>query len=49
MQQKAKKKFGQNFIHDKNLIKKIVNSAEINNQNVIEIGPGKGEIGRAHV
>lgn len=44
MQQKAKKKFGQNFIHDKNLIKKIVNSAEINNQNVIEIGPGKGAL-----
>lgn len=44
MQQNAKKKFGQNFINDKNLIKKIVKSAEIGGKNVIEIGPGKGAL-----
>lgn len=40
----AKKKYGQNFIKDINLIKKIVTSAEINNKNVLEIGPGLGAL-----
>lgn len=40
-----KKKYGQNFISDKNLINKIVNSANIdNNTLVIEIGPGNGAL-----
>lgn len=39
-----KKKFGQNFITDKNLITKIVNEAHIINKNVIEVGPGRGAL-----
>ncbi|TQC54706.1 rRNA adenine N-6-methyltransferase family protein, partial [Mycoplasmopsis cynos] len=38
----AKKKYGQNFLHDNNIIKKIVSLVEINDLNVIEIGPGRG-------
>jgi 16S rRNA (adenine1518-N6/adenine1519-N6)-dimethyltransferase len=44
MQHQFKKKFGQNFIRDKNLLKKIVESANIKNQVVIEIGPGEGAL-----
>ncbi len=39
-----KKSLGQNFLLDKNIIKKIVNIAEIRNKNIIEIGPGKGAL-----
>tara|TARA_B100001057_G_scaffold471069_1_gene533034 strand:+ start:842 stop:1627 length:786 start_codon:yes stop_codon:yes gene_type:complete len=39
-----KKSLGQNFLIDKNIIKKIVNLTEIKNKNVIEIGPGKGAL-----
>jgi len=40
-----KKKFGQNFIIDENIIKKIVSKAEIDeNTIVIEIGPGSGSL-----
>ena len=39
-----KKSLGQNFLIDKNVIKKIVNLAVIKNKNVIEIGPGKGAL-----
>ena len=35
---------GQNFLIDKNIIKKIVNIVEIGNKNIIEIGPGKGAL-----
>ena len=42
---KFKKKYGQNFIKDKNLIDKIINSAEISKDSlVIEIGPGMGAL-----
>ena len=42
---KFKKKYGQNFIKDENLINKIVNSAEISKESlVIEIGPGMGAL-----
>lgn len=44
MQHQFKKKFGQNFIRDKNLLKKIVESAQIQNKEVIEIGPGEGAL-----
>src|SRR5690554_3288092 len=40
----AKKRFGQNFLTDKNLLKKIVDSADIKNKNVLEIGPGLGAL-----
>ena len=40
-----KKKFGQNFITDKNIIEAIVNKAEIDKDTlVIEIGPGAGSL-----
>tara|TARA_B100000963_G_scaffold349099_1_gene357672 strand:- start:582 stop:1364 length:783 start_codon:yes stop_codon:yes gene_type:complete len=40
----AKKSLGQNFLIDKNIIKKIVSLIKIKNQNIIEIGPGKGAL-----
>ena len=42
MAHQFKKKFGQNFLRDENLLKKIVSTAQIKNKNVIEIGPGEG-------
>lgn len=40
-----KKKFGQNFLSDKNIIKKIVSIANLNSDDlVIEIGSGSGEL-----
>ena len=43
--QKAKKKFGQNFLIDENVIKDIVDGANIlPNDLVIEIGPGLGAL-----
>ena len=39
----AKKKFGQNFLIDNNIVKKIVDSANVDeNTVVVEIGPGLG-------
>ncbi len=40
----AKKSLGQNFLIDNNIIKKIVESTDIYNKDVIEIGPGKGAL-----
>ena len=40
----AKKSLGQNFLIDKNIIKKIINKVNIKNKNIIEIGPGKGAL-----
>ena len=38
-----KKKFGQNFLKDSNIIKKIIDSSEIEKESlIIEIGPGSG-------
>ena len=39
---KPKKKLGQNFLHDKNIISSIINKANIENEDIIEIGPGPG-------
>ena len=41
---KAKKSLGQNFLIDKNVITKIVNITNIYNKNVLEIGPGTGNL-----
>ena len=41
---RAKKSLGQNFLIDKNIIKKIVNLVKIKDQNIIEIGPEKGAL-----
>ena len=42
--QYAKKSLGQNFLIDKNIIKKIINIIDIENKNIIEIGSGKGAL-----
>ena len=43
-----KKKFGQNFISDKNLLKAICNDADINEDDeVLEIGAGGGSLTEA--
>jgi len=39
-----KKSLGQNFLIDKNIIKKIISLVEIKNKNIVEIGPGKGAL-----
>ena len=42
-----KKKYGQNFLQDKNIINNIVNSINpTNNDLIIEIGPGGGALTR---
>lgn len=42
---RPKKSLGQNFLHDKNIIRKIVSSLEIKSSDyVIEIGPGEGAL-----
>jgi len=40
----TKKSLGQNFLVDKNIIKKIVNLTKIKDKNIIEIGPGRGAL-----
>ena len=40
----VKKSLGQNFLIDKNIIKKIVDFKQITNKHVIEIGPGRGAL-----
>ena len=40
----AKKSLGQNFLIDKNVIRKIINLSQIENKNILEIGPGKGAL-----
>ena len=41
---KAKKSLGQNFLIDKNILEKIVNTVEIENKEILEIGPGSGNL-----
>lgn len=42
---KAKKRFGQNFLHDQNVITRIVNCiAPSSDEHLVEIGPGQGAI-----
>ena len=42
---KHKKRLGQNFLHDKNVINKIINSFELNKADLfLEIGPGEGAL-----
>ncbi|MGL5205601.1 MAG: 16S rRNA (adenine(1518)-N(6)/adenine(1519)-N(6))-dimethyltransferase RsmA [Metamycoplasmataceae bacterium] len=42
----AIKRFGQNFLQDKEILKRIVSSIDIKNKNIIEIGPGKGALSK---
>ena len=39
-----KKSLGQNFLIDKNIVKKIINTVKIKDKNIIEIGPGRGAL-----
>ena len=42
---KPKKSLGQNFLHDQNIINKIINTSKItSNDEVLEIGPGTGNL-----
>ena len=42
---KANKKFGQNFLKNKEILQKISDSIEVNeNDLIIEIGPGMGAL-----
>ena len=39
-----KKSLGQNFLHDMNIIKKIVDLTKVKGKHIIEIGPGRGSL-----
>ena len=41
---KAKKSLGQNFLIDKNILEKIVNVTTIKDKNILEVGPGTGNL-----
>lgn len=41
---KAKKRFGQNFLKDESILEKIVQSMPNNNNKIVEIGPGLGDL-----
>ena len=40
----AKKSLGQNFLTDRNILEKIVRIASIKNKNILEVGPGTGNL-----
>ena len=40
----SKKSLGQNFLIEKNIVKKILNLTDLKGKNIIEIGPGKGAL-----
>ena len=41
---KAKKSLGQNFLTDRNVLEKIVDTTNIKNKTILEIGPGTGNL-----
>ena len=41
---KAKKSLGQNFLVDNDILEKIVNCTDIENKNILEVGPGTGNL-----
>ena len=41
---KAKKSLGQNFLNDINILKKIINLVNIEGKNILEVGPGTGNL-----
>jgi len=41
---KAKKSLGQNFLTDQNILENMVNLIKIKNKNVLEVGPGTGNL-----
>ncbi|MCU7834170.1 MAG: 16S rRNA (adenine(1518)-N(6)/adenine(1519)-N(6))-dimethyltransferase RsmA [gamma proteobacterium symbiont of Taylorina sp.] len=45
LKHKARKRFGQNFLHDPNIIQRIIQSIAVTDkQHIVEIGPGKGAL-----
>ena len=44
MKIKPKKSLGQNFLIDKEVIKKILTCADVQNRNILEVGPGTGNL-----
>ena len=45
MSAKPKKSLGQNFLHDKNIIDKIIDASKINSSDeILEVGPGTGNL-----
>jgi len=41
---KPKKSLGQNFLIDKNIVKKILDESDVSGKNVLEVGPGRGAL-----
>ena len=41
---RPKKSLGQNFLIDNNIIKKIIDTVSIKDKNILEIGPGTGNL-----
>ena len=41
---KAKKSLGQNFLIDKDIIDKIINIVSITDKEILEVGPGTGNL-----
>ena len=41
---KAKKSLGQNFLEDRNIIKKIIDTTVIRDETILEVGPGTGNL-----
>ncbi|OGT82625.1 MAG: 16S rRNA (adenine(1518)-N(6)/adenine(1519)-N(6))-dimethyltransferase [Gammaproteobacteria bacterium RIFCSPLOWO2_02_FULL_52_10] len=45
MSHKPRKRFGQNFLHDRHIIQRIINAIDTNDSTrIVEIGPGKGAL-----
>ena len=44
MQVKPKKSLGQNFLIDNNIIEKISSITEVTNKEILEVGPGTGNL-----
>ena len=43
---RAKKSLGQNFLIDQNIIDKIINTVSITDKEILEVGPGTGNLTR---
>ena len=43
---RAKKSLGQNFLIDQNIIDKIINAVSITDNEILEVGPGTGNLTR---
>ena len=41
---KPKKSLGQNFLIDQNVLKQIIDTVEIKDKEILEIGPGSGNL-----